>query len=150
MASLAVWYPDGDRDDRRQFRFSTDQTQAAVMSLNTSGCFPQEFCTRDSKQHAEITDCQCSDFRKPDFSLQRIAYGNQYRKGRMQKDGNATFHLLMQVHGHNAYMLERFICVFNIQPDTTLIKKTSKQALFTAQHARHRRILAKYQKTIDG
>ena len=29
--------------------------------------------------------------------LQRIAYGNQYRKGRMQKDGNTIFHLILQV-----------------------------------------------------
>ena len=29
--------------------------------------------------------------------LQRIAYGNQYRKGRLQKDGNTVFHLILQV-----------------------------------------------------
>lgn len=37
---------------------------------------------------------------------------------------------------HNAYMLERFICVFDIQPDTTLIDKIFKELiLFTAKAA---------------
>ena len=37
---------------------------------------------------------------------------------------------------HNAYMLERFICVFGIQPDTTLIDKIFKELiLFTARAA---------------
>ena len=31
------------------------------------------------------------------ISFQRIAYGNQSCKGRLQKDGNTLFHLLMQV-----------------------------------------------------
>ena len=38
---------------------------------------------------------------------------------------------------HNAYMLERFICVFGIQPDTTLIDKIFKELLlFTAEPLR--------------
>ena len=37
---------------------------------------------------------------------------------------------------HNAYMLERFICVFGIQPDMTLIDKIFKELiLFTARAA---------------
>ncbi len=37
---------------------------------------------------------------------------------------------------HNAYMFERFICVFGIQPDTTLIDKIFKELiLFTARAA---------------
>ena len=37
---------------------------------------------------------------------------------------------------HNAYMLERFICVFGIQTDTTLIDKIFKELiLFTARAA---------------
>ena len=35
---------------------------------------------------------------------------------------------------HNSYMLERFICVFGIKPDTTLIDKIFKELiLFTAR-----------------
>ena len=38
---------------------------------------------------------------------------------------------------HNANMLERFICVFGIQPDTTLIDKIFKELLlFTAEPLR--------------
>mgnify|MGYP000290280062 CR=1 FL=1 len=37
---------------------------------------------------------------------------------------------------HNAYMFERFICMFGIQPDTTLIDKIFKELiLFTARAA---------------
>lgn len=37
---------------------------------------------------------------------------------------------------HNAYMLERFICVFGIQPHTTLIDRIFKEfILFTARAA---------------
>ena len=31
---------------------------------------------------------------------------------------------------HNAYMLERFICVFGIKPDTTLIDKIFKELIY--------------------
>lgn len=37
---------------------------------------------------------------------------------------------------HNAYMLERFICVFGIRPDTALIDKTFKELIiFNARAA---------------
>ena len=104
MVSLAVWYAmKAGRTDKWQLYFSTDLTQSAPDILEYYRArFQLEFCFRDSKQYAGITNCQSTDFRKLTF----------------------------------AYMLEQFICVFGIQPDTTVTDKIFKELiLFTTRAA---------------
>ena len=42
---------------------------------------------------------------------------------------------------HNAYMLERFICVFGIRPDTALIDKTFKELIIFNARAAYARLI---------
>ena len=68
MISLAVWYPEENSTDKWQLYFSTAQNQSAIDVLEYYRTrFQLEFCFRDSKQYAGITDCQSTDFRKLSF-----------------------------------------------------------------------------------
>ena len=66
--SLAVRYPMDGRTDKWQLYFSTDDSMDGREVLDYYRTrFQLEFCFRDGKQHAGITNCQSTDFRKLDF-----------------------------------------------------------------------------------
>lgn len=115
MASLAVWYPDEGRTDKWQLYFSTDQNQSTLDFLEYYRTrFQLEFCFRDSKQYAGITNCQSTDFRKLAFHFNASLTAVNIAKAACKRLG----------------------CVFGIQPDTTLIDKIFKELiLFSARAA---------------
>ena len=135
MVSLAVWYPDDGRTDKWQLYFSTDRTQSAVDVLEYYRTrFQLEFCFRDSKQYAGITNCQSTDFRKLAFHFNASLTAINLAKAACMRRWNTVFPSFCKSMIHNAYMLERFICVFGIRTDTALIDKIFKElVLFTAR-----------------
>ena len=137
MVSLAVWYPAGDGNGRWQLYFSTDQTQSAADVLEYYRTrFRLEFCFRDSKQYAGITNCQSTDFRKLAFHFNASLTAINLAKAACKRMDIPYSISSCKSMIHNAYMLERFICVFGIQPDTSLIDKIFKELiLFTARAA---------------
>ena len=137
MVSLAVWYPDEDRTDKWQLYFSTDRTQSTADVLDYYRTrFHLEFCFRDSKQYAGITNCQSTDFRKLAFHFNASLTAINLAKAACKSRGIPYSISSCKSMIHNAYMLERFICVFGIQPDKTLIDKIFKELiLFTARAA---------------
>ena len=137
MVSLVVWYPDEDRTDKWQLYFSTDQSQSTLDVLEYYRTrFQLEFCFRDSKQYAGITNCQSTDFRKLAFHFNASLTAINIAKAACKRMGIPYSISSCKSMIHNAYMLERFICVFGIQPDTTLIDKIFKELiLFTARAA---------------
>ena len=137
MVSLAVWYPDEGRADKWHLCFSTDVTQSAHDVLEYYRThFQLEFCFRDSKQYAGITNCQSTDLRKLAFHFNASLTAINLAKAACKRIGIPYFISSCKSMIHNAYMLERFICVFGIQPDTTLIDKIFKELiLFTARAA---------------
>ena len=63
--SLAVWYPMDGRTGKWQLYFSTDDSMDGREVLDYYRTrFQLEFCFRDGKQHAGITNSQSTDFRK--------------------------------------------------------------------------------------
>ena len=137
MVSLVVWYPDEGRTDKWQLYFSTDQSQSTLDVLEYYRTrFQLEFCFRDSKQYAGITNCQSTDFRKLAFHFNASLTAINIAKAACKRMGIPYSISSCKSMIHNAYMLERFICVFGIQPDTTLIDKIFKELiLFTARAA---------------
>ena len=137
MISLAVWYPDAEKDDKWQLYFSTDQTLSTVDVLEYYRTrFQLEFCFRDSKQYAGITNCQSTDFRKLAFHFNASLTAINLAKAACKRMEIPYSISSCKSMIHNAYMLERFICVFGIQPDTALIDKIFKELiLFTARAA---------------
>ena len=137
MVSLEVWYPDEGRTDKWQLYFSTDLAQSAPDVLEYYRArFQLEFCFRDSKQYAGFTNCQSTDFRKLAFHFNASLTTINLAKAACKRMGIPYSISSCKSMIHNAYMLERFICVFGIQPDTTLIDKIFKELiLFTARAA---------------
>ena len=98
--------------------------------------FQLEFCFRDGKQHAGITNCQSTDFRKLDFHFNASLAAINLAKAACKRLGIAYSISSCKSFIHNAYMLERFICVFGINPDLQVIDKLFKELiLFTARAA---------------
>ena len=98
--------------------------------------FQLEFCFRDGKQHAGITNCQSTDFRKLDFHFNASLAAINLAKAACKRLGITYSISSCKSFIHNAYMLERFICVFGISPDPQVIDKLFKELiLFTARAA---------------
>ena len=123
--------------DKGKLYFSTDLTQSAHDVLEYYRTrFQLEFCFRDSKQYAGITNCQSTDLRKLAFHFNASLTAINLAKAACKRMGIPYSIASCKSMIHNAYMLERFICVFGIQPDTTLIDKIFKELiLFTARAA---------------
>lgn len=135
FVSLAVWYPMDGRTDKWQLYFSTNEIQNALDVLDFYRTrFQLEFCFRDAKQHAGITNCQSTDFRKLAFHFNASLASINLAKAACKKMGIKYSISLCKSVIHNAYMLERFICVSGIEPNTQLIDKLFKELiLFTAR-----------------
>ena len=135
--SLAIWYPMDGRTDKWQLYFSTDDSMDGREVLDYYRTrFQLEFCFRDGKQHAGITSCQSTDFRKLDFHFNASLAAVNLAKAACKRLGIAYSISSCKSFIHNAYMLERFICVFGISPDPQVIDKLFKELiLFTARAA---------------
>ena len=131
--SLSVWYPMDRRTDKWQLYFSTDDSMDGCEVSNYRIRFQLEFCFRDGKQHTEITNCQSTDFRKLDFHFSASLAAVNLAKATCKRLGITYSISSCKSFIHNAYMLERFICVFGIKPDMQVIDKLFKELiLFTA------------------
>ena len=98
--------------------------------------FQLGFCFRDEKQHAGITNCQSTDSRKLDFHFNASLAAINLAKAAYKRLGIVYSISSCKSFIHNAYMFERFICVFGINPDMQVIDKFFKELiLFTARAA---------------
>jgi hypothetical protein len=137
FVTLSVWYPIDDRTDKWQLYFSTDDSQNAREVLDFYRTrFQLEFCFRDSKQYAGITNCQSTDFRKLAFHFNASLTAVNLAKAACKKLGIPYSISSCKSVIHNAYMLERFICVSGLKPNPQVIDKLFKELiLFTAKAA---------------
>ncbi len=98
--------------------------------------FQLKSCFRDGKQHAGITNCQSTDLRKLDFHFNASFAAVNLAKAACKRLGITYFISSCKSFMHNAYMLERFIGVFGINPAPQVIDKLFKELiLFTARAA---------------
>lgn len=126
-----------DKESKKKFIFFTNAlTISPVMVAELYHNRWQIELFRDSKQYAGITNCQSTDFRKMAFHFNASLTAINLAKAACKRMGIPYSISSCKSMIHNAYMLERFICVFGIQPDTTLIDKIFKELiLFTARAA---------------
>ena len=81
-------------------------------------------------------NCQSTDFRKLDFHFNASLAAVNLTEAACKRLGIAYSISSCKSFIHNAYMLERFICVFGINPDMQVIDKFFKELiLFTARAA---------------
>ena len=87
-------------------------------------------------RHAGITNCQSTDFKTLDFHFNASLAAINLAKAACKRLGITYSISFCKSFIHNAYMLERFICVFGINPDPQVIDKLFKELiLFTARAA---------------
>ena len=137
FVSLFVWYPIDGRTDKWQLYFSIDDSMDGREVLDYYRTrYQLEFCFRDSKQHAGITSCQSTNFRKLAFHFNALFTAINLAKAACKRLGIPFSISSCKFFIHNAYMLERFIGVFGVTPDTQVIDKLFKElVLFTAKAA---------------
>ena len=129
--SLSVWYPTDRRTGKWKLYFSTDVSMDGRNVLDYYRTrFQLEFCFRDSKQHAGITNCQSTDFRKLAFHFNASLTAVNLAKAACKRFGVPFSISSCKSVIHNAYMLERFICVSGISPDTQIIDRLFKELIF--------------------
>ena len=129
--SLSVWYPTDRRTGKWKLYFSTDVLMDGRNVLDYYRTrFQLEFCFRDSKQHAGITNCQSTDFRKLAFHFNASLTAVNLAKAACKRFGVPFSISSCKSVIHNAYMLERFICVSGISPDTQIIDRLFKELIF--------------------
>ena len=134
---VAVWYPNEDRMDKWQIYFSTDESMTTHDVINCYRTrFQLEFGFRDAKSYAGLNDCQARDLRRLEFHF-NASFTSINLATVACKDLGIPFSISScKSVIHNAYMLERFICVSGLRPNPQVIDKLFKElVLFTSRAA---------------
>lgn len=119
------------RTDKWKLYFFTDETQNTHDVLDFYRTrFQLDFYFKDSKQHAGITNCQSTDFRKLAFHFNTSFTAVNLAKAACKKRGMIYSLSSCKFFIHNTYMLERFICVSGIAPNPQVITNFSKNSLY--------------------
>lgn len=134
---IAVWYPLEGRTDRWKIYFSTDVSMSTKDVINCYRArFQLEFCFRDAKSFAGLTNCQARDLRRLEFHFNASFSAINLAKVACKELGMPFSVSTCKSMIHNAYMLERFICVSGMKPDPHIIDKLFKElVLFSARAA---------------
>ena len=134
---VAVWYPIEGRTDKWQIYFSTDESMTTKDVINCYRTrFQLEFCFRDAKSYAGLGDCQARDLRRLEFHFNASFTIINLAKVACKDRGIPFSISSCKSVIHNAYMLERFICVSGLRPNPQVIDKLFKElVLFTSRAA---------------
>ncbi len=135
MVKLVIWYPD-ESMKRWQLYFSTDAEASGKDVLDIYRTrFQLEFCFRDSKQHTGLTHCQSTSINKLAFNFNASLASVNLAKAACKSLGLPFSITTCQSVMHNAFLLERFICVSGIDPNPHLIDKLIKELVVFAATA---------------
>jgi hypothetical protein len=131
--AIAIFYEDG-REMARKLYFSTDLKQAGEKIVRYyQARFQIEFLYRDAKQFTGLTNCQARGKNKLDFhfnaaltAINLAKFDWLKTKGKEDKPFSMSDYKTMY---NNTLMLERFMCVFGINPNTQKNQKIFKELL---------------------
>lgn len=123
--------------DKWQIYFSTDESMTTHDVINCYRTrFQLEFCFRDAKSYAGLNDCQARDLRRLEFHFNASFASINLAKAACKDLGVPFSVSSCKSMIHNAYMLERFICVSGLRPNPQVIDKLFKElVLFTSRAA---------------
>jgi hypothetical protein len=130
--SMAVFYNKEGREVARKLYFSTDLEMDGMKIVSCyRSRFQIEFLYRDAKQHAGLEDCQARSQNKLNFhfsaalttvNVAKIQWLNT-KTSKSEPFSMADFKTLY----HNKLLLERFLCVFAINPNSAKNKLKIKK-----------------------
>ena len=131
--AIAIFYKNGTETARKMY-FSTDLKQAGEKIVRYyQARFQIEFLYRDAKQHTGLTNCQARGKNKLDFHFNAALTAvnlakNDWLSTRENKDKPFSMSDYKTQY-NNTLMLERFMCMFAINPNTPKNQKIFKELL---------------------
>jgi len=131
--AIAVFYKKG-KEVARKLYFSTDLEQAGEKIVRYyRSRFQIEFLYRDAKQFVGLTSCQARSENKLDFHFNAALTAiNVAKHDWLSNKGDTLKPFSMSDYKtmyNNALMLDRFMCVFAINPNTPKNQKIVKELL---------------------
>lgn len=125
---LVVWYSKDKK--KRKLYFSTDERMSGkdvIESYKTR--FQVEFCFRDAKGFTGLMHCQARDVAKLSFHFNASLTAVNLAK-LTAKERNIPYSMTsIKAMIHNAYLLERFICVSGIKTNKRLNERLIRELI---------------------
>jgi len=119
---VVIWYS-ADRKRRKIF-FTTDYTLSYTNIIKVYRArFQEEFCFRDCKDYLSLCKCQARDTRKLEFNYNMSFTALNCMKYVAKQNGVDFSISNMKTLMHGEFLMNRFICVSGICPDSDLIDK---------------------------
>jgi len=126
MVKLVVWI--FDKGNKCKLYFFTDINFSGKYVIETyRTCFQIEFNFRDAKQFTGLNQCQVRNQLKFNFNASLIAVN--VAKLVVKEKGISFSIVLFKAMMHNAFLLQRFICVSGIKPNKRLNDKFFKELI---------------------
>ena len=133
MLAVALFFKDG-KEIARKLYFSTDlEQQGEQIVCYYRSRFQIEFLYRDAKQFTGLNTCQARSENKLDFHFNAALTAVNLAKQDWMSNKNDTHKPFSMANYktlyNNTLMLERFMCVFAINPNTIKNQKIVKELL---------------------
>ena len=131
--AIAIFYKNGTETARKMY-FSTDLKQDGEKIVSYyQARFQIEFLYRDAKQHTGLTNCQARGKNKLDFHFNAALTAVNLAKHdwlTTRENKDKPFSMSdYKTQYNNTLMLERFMCMFAINPNTPKNQKIFKELL---------------------
>ena len=130
--SIAVFYNDNGKEVARKLYFSTDLKMDGIKIVSCyRSRFQIEFLYRDAKQHCGLEHCQARSKNKLHFhfnaALTAVNIAKLYWLDTRKPEAGTFSMADFKTMCHNMMLIERFICVFAINPNTTINQNKIKE-----------------------
>ena len=116
MVRLAIWYSKDEKKPKLFFSNNTDMSGKDVIEYYRTR-FQIEFCFRDAKSFTGLMQSQARDVSKLSFNFNASLTSVNLARVLAKERGIPFSMASCKAMTHNAYLLERFICVSGIKPN---------------------------------
>lgn len=128
MVKLVVWISDNGK--KHKLYFSTDINLSGKDVIETYRTrFQIEFNFRDAKQFTGLNQCQARNLSKLKFNFNASLTAVNVAKLVAKEKGISFSMASLKTMMHNAFLLQRFICVSGIRPNKRLNDKLFKELI---------------------
>jgi len=128
MVSLVVWYSKDGKKPKLFFSTNPKMSGRDVIEYYRTR-FQIEFCFRDAKGFTGLIQSQARDVAKLSFNFNASLTSVNLAKVLAKERGIPFSMTSCKTMIHNAYLLERFICVSGIKPNRRLNDKLVKELI---------------------
>ena len=134
MVRLVIWYSKDGKNPKLFFSTNPEMSGKDVIEFYRTR-FQIEFCFRDAKGFTGLMQSQARDVAKLSFNFNASLTSVNLAKVLARERGIPFSMASCKTMIHNAYMLERFICVSGIKPNRRLNDKLVKELIEFAASA---------------